>query len=174
MNIMTNVSRSTDSNVATFVLPVTHANTRTSWSAHTHARKHTCIWQFPSPHPTPISYGPSAFACLGQSHSHFTHHWSTVWACFYLFVWFGLNSPNCAIIIMSAHIFLASCLRSRTSLWSITANRWVHSFPHPKWCGTFFILLLFYHLEHFAFLILSSWHLHPLENIYIFSRHMKK
>lgn len=30
------------------------------------------------------------------------------------------------ILIMSAYIFPASCLHFRTSLWSITANRWVH------------------------------------------------
>lgn len=43
--------------------------------------------------------------------------------CFFM----GCNHVTAALLIlMSADIFPASCLHFRTSLWSITANRWVH------------------------------------------------
>ena len=43
-----------------------------------------------------------------------------------LFVFMGCNHVTAWLILMSAYIFPASCLHFRTSLWSITANRWVH------------------------------------------------
>lgn len=38
----------------------------------------------------------------------------------------GCNHVTALLILMNAYIFPASCLHFRTSLWSITANRWVH------------------------------------------------
>lgn len=54
----------------------------------------------------------------------------------------GCNHVTAWLILMSAHIFPASCLHFRTSLRSITANRWVHlqysrytvwNFCRPSW-----------------------------------------
>lgn len=42
------------------------------------------------------------------------------------FVFVGCNHVTAWLILMSAHICPASCLHFRTSLRSITANRWVH------------------------------------------------
>lgn len=42
-----------------------------------------------------------------------------------LFVFMGCDHVTAWLILMNAHIFPASCLHFRTSLRSITANRWV-------------------------------------------------
>lgn len=61
------------------------------------------------------------------------------------FVFVGCNHITAWLILMSAHIFPASCLHFRTSLRSITANRWV---PLPWSRHSLEILLLLVDICH--------------------------
>ena len=76
-----------------------------------------------------------------------------------LFFLMGCDHVTALLILMSAYIFPASCLHFRTSLRSITANRWVHlwhsqytvwSFVGPRGFNQTSFMCFMSCLEHFV------------------------